>query len=54
MFGGMALGAAIASALDIWLLVPDAPNEAYREKPSTAPMITPIAGGAVGGIAGYW
>ena len=54
MFGGMALGAAVASALDIWLLVPDAPNQGYREKPPTAPMITPVAGGAVAGIAGYW
>ncbi len=52
-FGGMALGAGIAVALDWWLLVPVGPSRP-SETPPTAPMITPVAGGAVGGIAGYW
>jgi hypothetical protein len=55
MAGGMALGAAMAVALDWWLLVPEGPISRSNEKPPTAPMITPVAGGgAVGGIAGYW
>ena len=54
MAGGMALGAAMAVALDWWLLVPEGPSSRSNEKPPTAPMITPVAGGAVGGIAGYW
>lgn len=56
LFGGMALGAAMAVALDWWLLVPEGPPPARsNEKPLTAPMIAPVAGGgAVGGVAGYW
>jgi hypothetical protein len=53
MFGGMVLGAGIAAVLDCWLLVPEGPSRP-SEKPPTAPMITPVAGGAIGGIAGYW
>jgi hypothetical protein len=53
MFGGMAIGAAMAVAVDWWWLVPEGPSRP-SEKPPTAPMITPVAGGAVGGIAGYW
>ena len=51
-FGGMALGAGIAVALDWWLLVPSAPSRS--ERAPTAPMVLPTAGGGVLGVAGVW
>ncbi len=52
-FTGITIGAGIASAIDTWVIVPDAPARAPTE-PFAAPMVTPVAGGAVGGISGLW
>jgi hypothetical protein len=51
-FGGMALGAGIAVALDWWLLVPD--ERARTDSRTPAPMVTPTARGGVLGVAGVW
>lgn len=50
--GGMALGAGIAIALDWWLLVPSAPVRAERAPPM--PVVLPLTGGGVLGVAGAW
>jgi len=51
-FGGMALGAGIAVALDWWLIVPSATSR--PERATTTPMVRAAAGGGVLGVAGVW